>query len=272
MSTISRDTFINQMSARPLDAQELPPQIAAKVTPAELKKIGGEDQVVNTKEEYGKLYDRLVELEKAPAAKGGNVDYAQAMADARAKSGAAQGPPPVDDLLRMRTDRPRTTGILSPSPISDPVAAMALVPQSSVARTIGQIAMKELEPAANKDVLGPAGTTSRRIESMTNKTVGEIEALEKQAKSFPKGSPERAKIEDQIQAKVDDLQRRVDSEMGQYKLGQPKKDVPMLDKLKGSLPPYVKDSIDREGVVIPGVPGAIKPNFTNPGASWGLKF
>jgi hypothetical protein len=60
--------------------------------------------------------------------------------------------------------------------------------------------------------------------------------------------------------------------MLQYKVGQPAKEVPLLDKLKGGLPPYVKDSIEREGVVIPGVPGAIQPNFKNPGASWGLKF
>jgi len=145
----------------------------------------------------------------------------------------------------------------------------------------GNAALAGLKAAAEKNTTGPEARLASFIREKMNDALASIKADEARARLLPAGSPERKALEDQIDRRVarfrndialetlktaDEIRKREGGEKGGF------------ERFKNLLPGYLRECVERKGVVIPGVPGAFKPRtddgFTKgpTGADYEVKF
>ena len=151
--------------------------------------------------------------------------------------------------------------------------------QSDLVQSLGDRAANAVDGPARRNVTGPEAQYQRRVRASTQRTVADIRADELQAARLPAGSPQRRAIERGIATKVRVFRNTLAADtvsMGNQVRAE--RGQSGLDAFKSRLPSYLQDCIDRRGVVIPGVPGAITPRTDNgvlrgpSGLNWGIRW
>jgi hypothetical protein len=138
-------------------------------------------------------------------------------------------------------------------------------------RTLGDSRAAELEPAAQRHATGPEAMSQRRIRSLTDQATERLRALEARFEDLPVGSRDRREIAAQIDVEVNTFESMIAYERSW--LVQQNGGRSSESPLMRALPPYFREAAEREGVVIPGVPGAITPRTSAPyGVDWKIKF
>jgi len=161
--------------------------------------------------------------------------------------------------------RPKTTGIAQAKPQSPSTASQHV-------RAFGNVNADQLKPAADKNAGGLEAAARKRIMNETDRVETRVRALEAKAKSLPPGA-ERTKVEQEIDREVTMFENMVASERAGVINGKGATTATDPGKeITKKLPPYLKDSVEKDGVVIPGMPGAVKPSTSPPGFEWKIKF
>lgn len=139
---------------------------------------------------------------------------------------------------------------------------------SSRLKTLAQATTGGLEEAAKKNTSGPEAKLLAWTKAAQADALRSIEADEAKARKLPLDGPERRALEDGIDARV----RRFENDLTLETLRTADAikaraggggGASALDRFKGMLPPYLRECIEKEGVVIPGVPGSFKPRTDN---------
>lgn len=157
--------------------------------------------------------------------------------------------------------------------LTDPPAWMKLPPPdqdtqaSRHVKTECESALAGLADAAKKNTTGPEARLMQTIQGLEKDALHSIEADEAQLKKLSLiDSPERRALEDKIDAR----QRNFDFELARATLATADQikanaggDPSALEKFKAVLPEYLRQCIDKGGIVIPGVPGAFMPRQDN---------
>jgi hypothetical protein len=263
MTTIDRARFITDLSSRPIPARDLGASLGGSITTDEVTKLAGEDRVFNSPKELGALYDHLVAVETQSRARGetGELDRARAVYDAWKPSSDAPLAP-----LALLTARPRTTGVIA--------APLRPMRDSEYVRALGQLRAAQLSDGAARNTTGPEAASRRRILAETNHVEGRVQHLEAQARLLRPGTPERARVEREIDASVRTFEGSIASErtiVAQQSARAAPSDPGSA--LTRALPGYLGEVAERKGLVIPGVPGSVRPVFTAPvGIVWSGKM
>ncbi len=143
--------------------------------------------------------------------------------------------------------------------------------------TRGQTAIDALEGAAERNTTGPEARLSEKIKGSMDGALRAIRADEQRARALPLGSPEREAIE----KRFDDRTRLFDHDLAVATLkcadeikSHSGGDKGALDRFKSMLPGYLRECVDRGGVVVPGVPGSFRPRTDDGtfGGPTGLDF
>jgi hypothetical protein len=126
----------------------------------------------------------------------------------------------------------------------------------------GESALGGLAEAARRNTSGPEARLSEVIRGAMKDALREIRADEDRAKALPLDSPERRALEDKIDARAARFRNDVAIATLQAAAEIQSKsggDRGALDRFKAMLPAYLRECVEREGAVIPGVPGSFRP-------------
>jgi hypothetical protein len=264
VTSIDRSRFLQDVCTARISIDDPPPAVRdvlaqAGVQKADLEAIAGKDRVIYGADECAKLYDTLVAAEQKQKDRATPIDYASLMY--RAVRG---GDAPLTTLDGAGSSRARPVGIMSATKASE-------ITKSEYVRTYGGMAAASLDDAARRNVLGPEAKAQRSIRAMTDSTSARMAELESKSQSLAAGSKERQAMDAQIDAETRTFENAVRAELADARRSRTQS-TPLQSMEKG-LPPYVRDSIRREGLVIPGAPGAVEPKFgKTPGVVWKIKF
>ena len=145
-------------------------------------------------------------------------------------------------------------------------------------KTLGSSALAGLEEASKRDLMGPEARLSSFGKGEMADALRSIESDEAKARALPLDSPERRKLEDQIDARVRNFENSVALEtLKTAKEIEAKKGKKGAEGFKSLLPPALQ-SLIKDGIAIPGVPGTFKPRTDNgilggpTGLDWKGKF
>jgi hypothetical protein len=155
----------------------------------------------------------------------------------------------------------------------DPPAWMRLPPPDPNTQASDHIkvecesALNGLAAAAANNTTGPEARLVQTIKGLEKDALAAIEPDEAKLKKMSLiDSPERRALEDKIDARM----RNFDFELARATFAtadeikaQHGGDASVLDKFKSMLPDYLRQCLDRGGIVIPGVPGAFMPRQDN---------
>lgn len=263
MTSIDRARFIRDLSARPIPARDLEASLSGSVTTDELVRLSGDDRIFNSPKELGALYDHLVSIENAQRANGatGDLDRARTVWEARRNLASDAPLAPFAPL----TERPRVTGILASAPLPP-------MRDSEYVRALGSIRAAQLSSGGTR----AEADSRQRILAETKNYEERLQGLEAQARLHRPGTEERARIERQIEANVRIFEGTLTNERGivaqQLAAGSPPRD-PNRALINAIPSAYLREVAERKGLVIPGVPGAVRPVFTAPiGIVWSGKL
>jgi hypothetical protein len=263
MTSIDRASFIRDLSTTRIAADRLEATFrSVGIEPAEAQRLSG-DGVFYGEAEYGQLYDRLVELEGQAARTGGqgaNLDRALAVYNA-VRQPATPSAPAATASVPAASSRPRLTGLFTPSILAPP----PLLPTSRAdyVRAIGDASASQLRSAAERNITGPAAGARNRIIGQTDETERQVRDLERRIAAAPAGSRERRELEAQLEATVRVFENTLASESAMLQQ-QGGGGGGFYDQVRRALPRYLQQSIDREGLAIPGTPAAIRPRTSSP--------
>jgi hypothetical protein len=134
---------------------------------------------------------------------------------------------------------------------------------SFAVRSLGEATLAGLDAAARANTTGPEAKLRATAKGLLEDALRSIEADEAKARRLPLESPERRKLEDRIDARVarfrSDLALETRKTAAEVKARAGAGGGGALDRLKSMLPPYLRECVEREGIVVPGVPGAFRP-------------
>jgi hypothetical protein len=157
------------------------------------------------------------------------------------------------------------SGLVSPGR-ADLFAGIGLPSYSEQAsfrvRTEGEAAHASLAAAARANTTGPEARLRERIRGEMDRALRSIREDEAAARALPFGSAEREAIERRIDAREALFRselRIATLETAREVAARSGGERGALDRFKSILPGYLRECVDREGIVVPGVPGAFRP-------------
>lgn len=193
----------------------------------------------------------------------------------------ANGPQPLPLTPRTEPTAPSTVhadGYTAPTSLKPVLPRPGPLAPSSEVALLGAQTSASLQDAATRNTTGPEANLRRYVQAQTAVTVTDLRKLEERAAKLPPG-PERTAVQQQIDSKVQfyktDLALQTQKQLDQVKASSGKG---VFEALKNKLPKYLRDSIDRRGIVIPGLPGAVVPRTDNgmskgpTGFDWKIRF
>jgi len=139
---------------------------------------------------------------------------------------------------------------------------------SFAVRTLAESTTSGLDAAARRNTSGPEAKLLAFVRAAETDALRSIKADEARARALPLDSPERRGLEDGIDARVARFKNDVAVEARKAagaiaaRAGKPASES-ALDAFKSLLPAYLRECIDREGIVVPGVPGSFVPRTDN---------
>lgn len=151
--------------------------------------------------------------------------------------------------------------------------------QSDLVQSLGDQAAGAVDAEARRNVTGPEAQYQRRVRTMTTDTATRIRADEQLAARHPPGSRQRREIDRRIATNVQVFRNQLAAET--VSLGdqvRQRSGQSGFDRLKARLPSYLQQSIERRGLVIPGVPGGFTPRTDNgvmngpSGVNWRIRW
>jgi hypothetical protein len=262
MTSIDRASFCRDLSGASIT--HLPPAVskafeAAHIKPEELKSYADKDGVIRDESQCNRLYQALVDAEAREPKDRGRIDHALEVYRAMKAEHPpeASAPPPLS-----ASARPRTTGLLAID-----------VSRAGTVRSLGESARASLDEAAKKNVLSPEAQLQKRLAVQTEATATRLEELEAKAKTLPRNSEARAALDNQMDAIMNEFKNRIVAERAELGgQGQGSQDPARV--VTNVLPPYLRESVKRDGLAIPGAKtGAISPRFGGtPGFDLKFKF
>ncbi|MBK6686344.1 MAG: hypothetical protein IPG45_17885 [Deltaproteobacteria bacterium] len=276
MTRIDRESFVRSLEQRPIDlrsSDSLATAVRESGIPAtELEAIAGADHVIQGRAEAEQLYDRISALEARSPTREGQLNRAErirAAADSRPEVDVITGADP-----RAESVRPPVTGIWAPPRLLPTLTeTMAMQTEADHVRSVGDVAARSLNQAAERNVTGPEAQAQRSIRTLTRGAVADVSALEASRDQHPVGSPARADLDRQIGERVERFENAVRAEQLYATGGTTVAQNPPGEGLTSRLPPYVREAVQREGAFIPGLPGAVAPRFGDtPGFDLRFKF
>jgi hypothetical protein len=136
---------------------------------------------------------------------------------------------------------------------------------SNALQVQGDAALAALDAPATANTTGPEAKLRAFIKGQMDDALRSIRADEDTAKKLPLDSPERRKLEDQIDARA--ARYRNDVTVETLRTADAIKKRPggdgALAKFTALLPGYLQEAVKRGGLHIPGVPGAVRPRTDN---------
>jgi hypothetical protein len=260
MTSIDRASFCRDLSG--VSVTHLPPPVSKALEAAhiqDLTQYADKDGVIRDEAQCNLLYRALVDAEAKEPRNAGRIDHAAAVYRALI---ATRAPEPSAPALVSPSARPRTTGLLAVD-----------LSRAGTVRAFGDAARQSLDEAAKKNVLSPEAMLQKRIETQTEATAIRLEELEAKAKALPRGSEQRAALENQMDAMVNEFKNHLAAERTELAGPAQASSDPIRTAMNG-LPPYLRESLDREGLAIPGAKtGAVAPRFKGtPGVDFKFKF
>jgi len=174
-------------------------------------------------------------------------------------------PPEDDDYGRPPAPAPfEPLELRSPGGV-DLFPRAALLPRpdrrgSSRVTALGESALAPLAAEAKRDPAGPQARLAGRIRGEMQDALRAIRADEAELAKRPAGCPSRREIEDRIDARVRRFQDDVALEaLKAAKAVRGRGKEGALAGFVRALPPFLRESVARGGIAIPGIPGAFKP-------------
>jgi hypothetical protein len=119
--------------------------------------------------------------------------------------------------------------------------------------------LASLKEAAEKNLDGPEAKFFRDIKGKLEQTLRNIMDYESRISRLPKGSMERIGLEKKIDIEVTVFRNEVTFWTGRTAKELEAQGGGALEKFMKLLPEYLRKCIKREGVVVPGIPGALMP-------------
>jgi len=123
----------------------------------------------------------------------------------------------------------------------------------------GEAVMVSLKDSVENNLAGPEAEYFRHIKGLLERTLRKINDWESRISRLPKGSVERIGLEKKINLEANFFRNEVAWWTVRTAKELEAQGGGALEKFKKLLPDYLRRCIEREGVVVPGIPGALMP-------------
>ena len=139
----------------------------------------------------------------------------------------------------------------------------------------GEAIITAFREAAEQNTMSSEARLFRYVRNKLNVVLPQLRRLECRLAGLSPRSPLRPQITSEIEL----IEHTFSNEIA-YMLSRTRREIQERDgesnweRFLHRLPPYLQDSIERKGLVVPGIPGAFQPrSLNNPiGIKWGIQF